>query len=108
MEPRHGSSGTQPHCDNGISRAQILHRRPLRSPLRHAARQQHDERQCGRDGAGPARPLAAEQPLAGPRTGAIAEWLVSMRLHRPDPFSSLRRRTHHAPSPESRARPQLP
>ena len=90
LEPRHGSSGTQPHCDNGISRAEILHRRRLRSVLRHAARQQHDDRQCGRADAGPAHALATERSLAVPRAGAIAERLVSMRLHRPDPFLSLR------------------
>jgi len=39
--------------------------------------------------AAPAHALATERSLAVPRAGTIAERLVSMRLHRPAPFSSL-------------------
>ena len=88
-KPRRELSLAQPHSNHRIPQTQLIGPRLRHIPLRHAARQQHDERQCGRDGAGPARALATEQPPAGLHTGTIAESLISMRLHRPDPFSSL-------------------
>ena len=88
-KPRRELSLAQPHSNHRIPQTQLISPFLRHSPLRHATRQEHSSRQSRRNNATPAHALATEGSIAVPRAGAIIERLVSMRLHRPAPFSSL-------------------